>query len=101
MQNIARFHPAEFSRLSNPLFAVVQMKMGLVYYMHDSSESLEDSFTLSASAYALERRSLPVTVAVTVVPVNDEPPTLTRNTGLEVKSHKPESFETNGDTNSQ
>lgn len=77
------------------------MKMGLVYYMHDSSESLEDSFTLSASAYALERRSLPVTVAVTVVPVNDEPPTLTRNTGLEVKSHKPESFETNGDTNSQ
>lgn len=64
------------------------MKAGSVYYMHDSSESLEDSFTLSATAYTLERRSLPVTVSVIVIPVNDEPPILTRNTGLEVKSHK-------------
>lgn len=62
------------------------MKTGLVYYMHDSSESLEDSFTLSATAYSLDRRSLPVTVSVIIIPVNDEPPMLTRNTGLEVKS---------------
>lgn len=65
------------------------MKMGLVFYMHDSSESTEDSFTLSASAYTLERRSLPVTVSITVVPVNDEPPRVSRNTGLEVKSPRP------------
>ncbi|TMS05083.1 Chondroitin sulfate proteoglycan 4 [Larimichthys crocea] len=61
-----------------------EMKLGHIYYMHDSTETTEDSFTLSASAYEIERRSLPVTISVTVIPVNDEPPKLTRNTGLEV-----------------
>ncbi|XP_044213427.1 chondroitin sulfate proteoglycan 4 [Thunnus albacares] len=61
-----------------------EMKLGQIYYMHDSTESTEDSFTLSASIYEIERRSLPVTISVTVIPVNDEPPKLTRNTGLEV-----------------
>lgn len=53
--------------------------------MHDSSETIEDSFTLSASSYEIERRSLPVTISVTIIPVNDEPPMVTRNTGLEVR----------------
>lgn len=52
--------------------------------MHDSTESTEDSFTLVASAYETDRRSLPVTISVTVIPVNDEPPRLMHNTGLEV-----------------
>ncbi|XP_070763926.1 chondroitin sulfate proteoglycan 4 [Enoplosus armatus] len=65
-------------------FTWEEMKLGHIYYMHDSTESTEDSFTLSASAYEIERRSLPVTISVTVIPVNDEPPKLTRNTGLEV-----------------
>uniref|UniRef100_A0A3Q3VM28 Laminin G domain-containing protein n=1 Tax=Mola mola TaxID=94237 RepID=A0A3Q3VM28_MOLML len=65
-------------------FSWQEMKLGHIYYMHDSTESTEDSFTLSASAYEIERRSLPVTISVTVIPVNDEPPRLTRNTGLEV-----------------
>ncbi|TNN79824.1 Chondroitin sulfate proteoglycan 4 [Liparis tanakae] len=65
-------------------FTWEELKLGHVYYMHDSTESTEDSFTLSASAYEIERRSLPVSVSVTVTPVNDEPPRLTRNTGLEV-----------------
>ncbi|TDH09805.1 hypothetical protein EPR50_G00090610 [Perca flavescens] len=65
-------------------FTWEEIKLGHIYYMHDSTESKEDSFTLSASAYEIERRSLPVTIAVTVIPVNDEPPQLTRNTGLEV-----------------
>lgn len=63
---------------------LLQVQAGHIYYMHDSSESTEDSFTLTASAYETERRSLPVTISVTVIPVNDEPPKLTRNTGLEV-----------------
>lgn len=63
------------------------MKLGLIYYMHDSTESTEDSFTLSASAYDMERRSHPVTVSVTVIPVNDEPPRMARNTGVEVMSN--------------
>ncbi|KAM7415009.1 hypothetical protein PAMA_019706 [Pampus argenteus] len=65
-------------------FTWEEMKLGQIYYMHDSTESTEDSFTLSASVYEIERRSLPVTISVTVIPVNDEPPKLTRNTGLEV-----------------
>lgn len=65
-------------------FSWEEVKLGHIYYMHDSTETTEDSFTLTASAYEIERRSLPVTVSVTVIPVNDEPPKLTRNTGLEV-----------------
>ncbi|KAG7230887.1 hypothetical protein INR49_024914 [Caranx melampygus] len=65
-------------------FTWEEVKAGHVYYMHDSTESTEDSFTLAATAYEIERRSLPVTISVTVIPVNDEPPKLTRNTGLEV-----------------
>uniref|UniRef100_A0A3P8SK15 Chondroitin sulfate proteoglycan 4 n=1 Tax=Amphiprion percula TaxID=161767 RepID=A0A3P8SK15_AMPPE len=65
-------------------FTWEEMKSGQIYYMHDNTESTEDSFTLSASAYEIERRSLPVTISVTVIPLNDEPPKLTRNTGLEV-----------------
>ncbi|XP_045894412.1 chondroitin sulfate proteoglycan 4 [Micropterus dolomieu] len=65
-------------------FTWEEMELGHIYYMHDSTESTEDSFTLSATAYEIERRSLPVTISVTVIPVNDEPPKLTRNTGLEV-----------------
>ncbi|XP_037308043.2 chondroitin sulfate proteoglycan 4 [Pungitius pungitius] len=65
-------------------FTWEELKLGRVYYTHDSTESTEDSFTLTASAYDIGRRSLPVVVAVTVIPVNDEPPNLARNTGLEV-----------------
>ncbi|XP_010781673.1 chondroitin sulfate proteoglycan 4 [Notothenia coriiceps] len=67
-------------------FTWEEIKLGHIYYMHDSTESTEDSFTLSASAYEIDRRSLPVTISVTVIAVNDEPPKLTRNTGLELES---------------
>ncbi|KAL4005454.1 hypothetical protein ACER0C_005167 [Sarotherodon galilaeus] len=65
-------------------FSLEEMRNGKVYYMHDSTESTEDNFTLSVSAYEIDRRSLPLTIWVTVIPVNDEPPKLTRNTGTEV-----------------
>ncbi|XP_039471756.1 chondroitin sulfate proteoglycan 4 isoform X2 [Oreochromis aureus] len=65
-------------------FSLEEMRHGNVYYMHDSTESTEDNFTLSVSAYEIGRRSLPLTIWVTVIPVNDEPPKLTRNTGTEV-----------------
>ncbi|XP_013882839.1 chondroitin sulfate proteoglycan 4 [Austrofundulus limnaeus] len=61
-----------------------EVKLGQIVYMHDSSETTEDRFTLSASAYEIERRSHPVTISITVIPVNDEAPKVTRNTGLEV-----------------
>lgn len=68
------------------LFCPLQVKLGQIVYMHDSTETTEDSFTLSASAYEIERRSHPVAISITIIPVNDEPPKLTRNTGLEVKA---------------
>uniref|UniRef100_A0A673ARA5 Chondroitin sulfate proteoglycan 4 n=1 Tax=Sphaeramia orbicularis TaxID=375764 RepID=A0A673ARA5_9TELE len=72
----------DFDELS--YFTWEEVKLGHIYYMHDSTESTEDSFTLSATAYEIERRSLSVTISVTVIAVNDEPPNLTRNTGMEV-----------------
>ncbi|XP_046889866.1 chondroitin sulfate proteoglycan 4 isoform X1 [Hypomesus transpacificus] len=77
-----RYHGGDEQDLN--FFTWEEVKLGHVYYMHDSSESGEDSFTLSASVYEIERRSIPFTLAVTVIPVNDEPPRLTRNTGLEL-----------------
>uniref|UniRef100_A0A3P9BWF9 Chondroitin sulfate proteoglycan 4 n=1 Tax=Maylandia zebra TaxID=106582 RepID=A0A3P9BWF9_9CICH len=65
-------------------FSLEEVSRQKVYYMHDSTESTEDNFTLSLSAYDIDRRSLPFTISVTVIPVNDEPPKLTRNTGTEV-----------------
>ncbi|MFT7814409.1 chondroitin sulfate proteoglycan 4 [Arapaima gigas] len=61
-----------------------EVKQSMVYYMHDSSETTNDSFTLMALVPELNRRSHPVTFSITVLPVNDEPPALVRNTGLEV-----------------
>uniref|UniRef100_A0A3Q4MZV3 Chondroitin sulfate proteoglycan 4 n=1 Tax=Neolamprologus brichardi TaxID=32507 RepID=A0A3Q4MZV3_NEOBR len=65
-------------------FSLEEVSRQKVYYMHDSTESTEDNFTLSLSAYDIDRRSLPFTISVTVIPVNDEPPKLMRNTGTEV-----------------
>ncbi|XP_058264455.1 chondroitin sulfate proteoglycan 4 isoform X2 [Hemibagrus wyckioides] len=60
------------------------VQQGTVYYLHDSSESTEDSFMFSATAFELMRRSLPITISITVIPVNDEAPQLKHNTGLEL-----------------
>ncbi|KAK3526427.1 hypothetical protein QTP70_025459, partial [Hemibagrus guttatus] len=60
------------------------VQQGTVYYLHDSSESTEDSFTFSATAFELMRRSLTITISITVIPVNDEAPQLKHNTGLEL-----------------
>ncbi|ROL52804.1 Chondroitin sulfate proteoglycan 4 [Anabarilius grahami] len=65
-------------------FSWEDVQQGQVYYHHDSSETTEDSFTLMASAFDITRRSASLIVGITVVPVNDEPPRIQRNTGLEL-----------------
>ncbi|XP_027029287.2 chondroitin sulfate proteoglycan 4 [Tachysurus fulvidraco] len=60
------------------------VQQGTVYYLHDSSESTKDNFTFIATAFELMRRSLPITISITVIPVNDEAPQLIHNTGLEL-----------------
>ncbi|KAI1904046.1 hypothetical protein AGOR_G00001650, partial [Albula goreensis] len=63
-----------------------EVKQGVIYYLHDSSETTEDSFTLSASVFEIGRRSEHFTIGVTIQPVNDEAPKLIHNTGLELVS---------------
>uniref|UniRef100_W5KMX0 Chondroitin sulfate proteoglycan 4 n=1 Tax=Astyanax mexicanus TaxID=7994 RepID=W5KMX0_ASTMX len=65
-------------------FTWQDVQQGLIYYLHDSTETTEDSLTLAATAFEINRRSHPITISITVLPVNDEPPLLQRNTGLEV-----------------
>ncbi|KAJ8249385.1 hypothetical protein GJAV_G00234230 [Gymnothorax javanicus] len=65
-------------------FTWIEVQQGLIYYLHDGSETTEDYFTLSASAFEIERSSSYFTISVTVQPVNDEPPKVVHNTGLEL-----------------
>ncbi|XP_053340441.1 chondroitin sulfate proteoglycan 4 [Clarias gariepinus] len=60
------------------------VQQGIVSYLHDSSETTEDSFTFLATAFELNRRSLPIVLNITVIPVNDEAPQIRHNTGLEL-----------------
>ncbi|XP_050955857.1 chondroitin sulfate proteoglycan 4 [Labeo rohita] len=65
-------------------FTWEDVQQGQVYYFHDSSETTEDSFTVMASAFHINRRSASLTIGITILPVNDEPPRLQRNTGMEL-----------------
>ncbi|KAI5708933.1 hypothetical protein M8J76_006624 [Diaphorina citri] len=57
-----------------------QLQAGLIQYIHDGSESSNDSFTLVARAG--DKESNPATVHIVVLPVNDQVPRLVNNTGL-------------------
>ncbi|XP_024138140.1 chondroitin sulfate proteoglycan 4 [Oryzias melastigma] len=67
-------------------FSWREIMSGDIFYVHDSSETTEDSFTVTASCPEIRRRSLPVTIAVTIIPVNSQPPMLIRNAGLEIRA---------------
>jgi chondroitin sulfate proteoglycan 4 len=53
-------------------------------YQHNGSEALTDQFTIIARVSTGERDSLPATVRVNVLPVDDEKPILVNNTGLKL-----------------
>ncbi|XP_030644982.1 chondroitin sulfate proteoglycan 4 [Chanos chanos] len=61
-----------------------QVEQEFIYYVHDNSETTEDNFTIIANDTDLRKHSLPVTVQVHVLPVNDEPPVVTANRVLRV-----------------
>uniref|UniRef100_G1RSF9 Chondroitin sulfate proteoglycan 4 n=1 Tax=Nomascus leucogenys TaxID=61853 RepID=G1RSF9_NOMLE len=65
-------------------FSWREVEEQLIRYMHDGSETLTDSFVLMANASEMDRQSHPVAFTVTVLPVNDQPPILTTNTGLQM-----------------
>ncbi|NXK65276.1 CSPG4 protein, partial [Sylvietta virens] len=65
-------------------FTSKQVEQELIYYVHDDSEELMDSFTVIVNNTELWKRSLPQTVFVTVTAVNDEAPVVKVNRILQV-----------------
>ncbi|XP_069347979.1 chondroitin sulfate proteoglycan 4 [Eulemur rufifrons] len=63
-------------------FSWREVEEQLIHYVHDGSETRTDSFVLVANASEMDRQSHPVAFTVTILPVNDQPPVLTTNTGL-------------------
>uniref|UniRef100_A0A803SXA9 Calx-beta domain-containing protein n=1 Tax=Anolis carolinensis TaxID=28377 RepID=A0A803SXA9_ANOCA len=64
-------------------FTLEELKKGLMLmYMHDDTESLEDSFTVQLTD---GKHTVQGTLYIYIMPVNDEIPHLSRNTGLEVE----------------
>ncbi|XP_010841711.1 PREDICTED: chondroitin sulfate proteoglycan 4 [Bison bison bison] len=65
-------------------FSWREVEQQLIRYVHDGSETVEDSFVLVANASEMDRQSHPVVLTITILPVNDQPPILTTNTGLQM-----------------
>ncbi|KAM7391293.1 hypothetical protein PAMP_021993 [Pampus punctatissimus] len=61
-----------------------QVEHEFIYYVHDSSETLADNFTVVANDTGLRKQSAAQTVYIQVKAVNDEPPVITANRVLRV-----------------
>lgn len=61
-----------------------QVEHEFIYYVHDSSETLADSFTVVANDTGLRKQSAAQTVYIQVTAVNDEPPVIAANRVLRV-----------------
>ncbi|CAN9512997.1 unnamed protein product [Ophioblennius macclurei] len=61
-----------------------QVEHEFIYYVHDSSETLADNFTVAANDTGLRKHSAAQTVRIQVTAVNDEPPVITANRVLRV-----------------
>ncbi|VVC37769.1 Concanavalin A-like lectin/glucanase domain,Laminin G domain [Cinara cedri] len=60
-----------------------QLARSQIMYVHDGSESTDDSFSVKV-AVSDEKESAPVDVEVKVNPVNNQKPSISRNTGIKV-----------------
>ncbi|TKS78369.1 Chondroitin sulfate proteoglycan 4 [Collichthys lucidus] len=61
-----------------------QVEHEFIYYVHDSSETLDDNFTVVVNDTGLRKQSAAQTVYIQVTAVNDEPPVITANRVLRV-----------------
>ncbi|KAM9311806.1 chondroitin sulfate proteoglycan 4 [Gastrophryne carolinensis] len=61
-----------------------ELDQGRVSYEHNGSETKNDSFTVIVNASDVNHQSLPITINVTVQPVNDEKPHVVINTGMKI-----------------
>lgn len=65
-------------------FSWREVEEQMIHYVHDGSETRTDSLILVANASEMDRQSHPVAFTITILPVNDQPPALTTNTGLQM-----------------
>ncbi|XP_068105503.1 chondroitin sulfate proteoglycan 4-like isoform X3 [Hyperolius riggenbachi] len=65
-------------------FTRKQVEQELIYYVHDDSETLQDIFTVVVNITELSKQSLPQSVGVSVIPINDEFPVITANNIFQV-----------------
>ncbi|XP_038077313.1 chondroitin sulfate proteoglycan 4-like [Patiria miniata] len=63
-------------------FSTRDLTNELIYYVHDGSDTLNDSFTIAAISSETGKTSLSYTINITVTPVNDQKPEVTVNNGL-------------------
>uniref|UniRef100_F6RBC9 Chondroitin sulfate proteoglycan 4-like n=1 Tax=Monodelphis domestica TaxID=13616 RepID=F6RBC9_MONDO len=75
---------SHFPRIRLMKFTRNEMEKELIYYVHDGSEELLDTFTVFVNNTELGKQSLPQTVFVMVKPVNDEAPVIVANKILRV-----------------
>lgn len=61
-----------------------QVEHEFIYYVHDSSETLVDNFTVEANDTGLRKHSAAQTVFIELTAVNDESPVITTNRVLRV-----------------
>lgn len=62
------------------------MEHEFIYYVHDGSETVTDSFTVGANDTGLRKHSVGQTVYIQLTAVNDEPPVITANRVLRVSA---------------
>ncbi|KAM9239244.1 LOW QUALITY PROTEIN: FRAS1-related extracellular matrix protein 1-like [Leptosomus discolor] len=73
-----------FTSMTGHLVLTCEEQAGLMLlYMHNDTESLEDSFTVQLTD---GKRTVQGTLYIYIMPVNDEIPHLSRNIGLEVEA---------------
>uniref|UniRef100_A0A665WHY9 Si:dkey-193c22.2 n=1 Tax=Echeneis naucrates TaxID=173247 RepID=A0A665WHY9_ECHNA len=63
---------------------ILTVEHEFIYYVHDSSETIADNFTVMANDSGLRKQSAAQTLYIQVTAVNDEPPVITANRVLRV-----------------
>ena len=67
------------------VYETLQIRLILLFhlqYFHNGADTLTDKFTLVARTST--KTSVPATVNIQIIPVNDEVPRVVKNTGIEV-----------------
>lgn len=66
--------------IKSKVFSQKELHSGVVQYSHDGTENLEDQLIVTGETG--QKKSFPVTLKMTVLPVNDQKPRLVNNTGM-------------------